>query len=83
MIKVKFLGILRLELGVSELDIEPSVKNVGELVKILANQLNKPLKQIKDNIIFVNDTNIHSLKMFRTQLADNYVVLFLSPVSGG
>lgn len=82
MIKVKFFGVLRLDLGIVETEAEAST--VKELLEVLKNSIDK-LKDVnlKDYVIFVNEDNIVKLKMFRTKLNDGDVVSLMSPVSGG
>ncbi|MDR3217104.1 MAG: MoaD/ThiS family protein [Clostridiaceae bacterium] len=82
MVKVNFFGVLRLDLGMSEVTGEG--KNVAELLDNLKRTI-EPLKELnlKNYVIFVNGKNISDLKLFRTKLSDGDEVTMLSPVSGG
>lgn len=82
MINVKFFGVLRLDLGVSGVQIEAS--DVKELCKVIPSVVEKATeKELKSSIIFVNGKNITKLKMYKTKLSDNDEVLFMAAVGGG
>jgi len=84
MIKVKFFGLLRLDLKSEGVTFDASeVKDIRELVEKLTPIYPDFHESFSDQIIMVNDANITSLKFFKTKLKAGDVVLMLSPVSGG
>ena len=84
MIKVKFFGLLRLDLKSEGVTLHPSeASDVKELVARLSSLFPHFTEDFADQIIMVNDVNIINLKFFRTKLHEGDTVLLLSPVSGG
>jgi molybdopterin converting factor small subunit len=82
MIKVKFFGVLRLDLKTTETEIE--AKTLKELYEKLSKnyeQLNP--KTLKNYITFVNGINSAKLKMQKTKLNPSDEVVIISPVAGG
>lgn len=82
MIKVKFFGILRLSLQKSSVELE--AENVSDLINNICKLMPEAdYNDLRNSIIFVNDTEIVKLKGYRTKLRQGDEVMFLSPVSGG
>lgn len=81
MVKVKYFGLLRLDIKKSLDDIEAS--NIEDLIKIISNKYNIEINEIKNSIIFVNGQNINQLNGFKTKLKDNDEVQLFSPAAGG
>ncbi len=85
MIKVKLLGLFRLDTGIKELDVE-SVKSVKELYPLLLEEAKKvnptttiTSKDIDGCIVLVN--GVQSKKT--TKIKDGDEVYLMSPVCGG
>jgi len=84
MIKVKFFGLLRLDLKSEGVEFPPSeVSDVRDLLAKLPALFPDFPESFADQIIMVNDVNVINLKFLRTKLKDGDTVLMLSPVSGG
>lgn len=82
MAKVKFFGVMRLDIGIAELDIDAD--NIHTLLKIIADTTDKfTIDDLKNSIIFVDGVNIMDIKKYKTKLNNSSEVLFLSPVGGG
>ncbi|MFZ5353051.1 MAG: MoaD/ThiS family protein [Bacillota bacterium] len=82
MIKVRFFGIMRLELGVSSIELE--AQDVAGLLTAVSRKYETAKhEKLKNSVIFINDRNMNELKGLRTKLKNGDVVMFLSPVSGG
>lgn len=82
MIKVKFFGILRLTLGKGSIEIE--AVSVSDLINKLCKLMpDASYTDLRNSIIFINDTEIVKLKGYRTKLQSGDTVMFMSPVSGG
>lgn len=82
MVNVRFFGMLRLDIKKSSIMIEAG--SIEELLNVLNEGYEEiNLNQLKNSIIFINDTNMNALKRYKTKLKDGDEVLFLSPVSGG
>lgn len=81
MVIVKLFGTARLKFNEKEVQVEAST--VKELTVVLAERYGVKAKDIRQFLIFVNDSNITALKMFRTKLNDGDVIMLLSPASGG
>ena len=82
MVKVIFLGVLRLDIRESTIMIE--AENINDLIRILDVKYTRiDVKQIQNSIIFINGVNMNKLKRYKTNLKDGDEVIFLSPVSGG
>lgn len=82
MVKVKFYGMIRLNAGLAELELE--AKTIGELIGLIdykVEGLNE--KDLKNCVILVNQINMLKLRKLKTTLKDGDEVLFLSPASGG
>lgn len=82
MVKVKFFGILRLTLRKSSVEVE--AESVSDLINNLCKLMpDASYTDLRNSIIFINDTEIVKLKGYRTKLQNDDTVMFLSPVSGG
>lgn len=81
MIEVKFFGTARVKFQVRSIEVEAS--DVKELISVVAERFSIREKEVKQFLIYVNDVNIASLKMYKTKLKDGDKVMFLSPASGG
>lgn len=81
MIKVKLFGSARVQFKEKEFEIE--AKTVNDLIDLVAKRYQVKKKDIKQFLIYVNEVNIHELKMYRTKLNNNDVIMLLSPASGG
>lgn len=81
MIKVKFFGVLRLDL--KSPGIKVTARDVKEVLKKLSIQYNVNYKSLSNSIIFVNGIDIVSLNGLKTSLKDGDEVQLFSPVSGG
>lgn len=82
MINVKFFGMLRSILKLSQLTIEAST------VKTLIDNIEKKTqitckKELRQAVIFINEVNFLKLKKYSTKLSPGDTVAFLSPASGG
>ena len=75
MITVKLFGLVRLETGIKELQIEAA--NVKELKRQLIRYL--PEEKIKGCVLFINGK--HSNRF--TKLKDGDQVMLMPPVAGG
>ena len=71
MIEVKFFGTARVKF------------QVRSIISVVAERFCIREKEVKQFLIYVNDVNIASLKMYKTKLNDGDKVMFLSPASGG
>lgn len=76
MVKVVFFGRLREEFG-NEMEVE--VKNVGELLNILANKKEFFKRMVEYVVVSVN----HKLATMESELRDEDVVSIFFPPSGG
>jgi molybdopterin converting factor small subunit len=82
MIKVKFFGLLRMDLKCEGLECKADT--VADLLTEIAAHLPQiTVAELKDCLIFVGDDNIANLKLFKTKLKDGDVVHLMHPVSGG
>jgi molybdopterin converting factor small subunit len=82
MIKVKFFGALRLDLGTASVEVEAST--VQEVYEKLAEMFAMlKAKDLKNYVTFVNGENIVNLKMQSTELNSGDEIILMSPVSGG
>lgn len=75
MITVKLFGLVRLDTGIKELQIE--AKNVGQLQKALARYI--PEEKIKGCLVLVEGKPANRF----TKLHDGDQVMLMSPVAGG
>ena len=85
MIQVKIFGPLREMLGMGSLRVDASqAGTVSELLAVGSNTTGaaKP-SELQKASIFVNGTNITSLKLLRTPVKPGDEVVLLSPVGGG
>ena len=76
MITVKLFGLLRLDSGIKERQLE--AKNVKEILEALA-KLGIPKKDLDGCIILVNGSSANK----RTKLNSGDMVVLMSPVAGG
>ncbi len=93
MVKVRFFTLLRLELGIRELDIEiKSVKRLIEILKATEEKAPKPfLHKLMDEkgrllnsaIILVNGKNVHHLDRLETPIKDGDEIDIFPPGGGG
>ncbi len=83
MIRVRFFGLLRLDLGIREITVEAA--NVKELLVAVAAHTNGMFtaKQLKGYLIYVNGTLSTKLKGYRTKLKDGDEIIMMNPSSGG
>lgn len=82
MVKVRFFGTVRMKIKESYIEIEANrVDRLLKTISLLTNEVT--LVDLKKSIIYVNGTNIDSLKLYRTALKEGDEVQILSPVSGG
>lgn len=82
MVKVKFFGLLRLDLKIKEIEVEAST--VNQMLEKLSEQIpSMTAKDFKGYLIYVNGTPINKLKNFRTKLKDGDEVVMMNPASGG
>lgn len=78
MIKVKFMGLLRLESGIRELELEvDSVKALYEALMKQSDAITR--KKLDGCVIFINGRQGSR----RSRLADGDEVILMSPVAGG
>jgi molybdopterin converting factor small subunit len=85
MIKVRVFGPLRETLGIGSLRVDASqAGTVNELLTVVSKMTGaaKP-SELQKASIFVNGTNIISLKLFKTTVRPGDEVVLLSPVGGG
>ena len=76
MITVKLYGLIRIESGIKEKQLEAT--SVKEILKILADY-GIPKKDLQSCIILINGKNGKK----RSKLADGDTVVLMSPVAGG
>ena len=76
MITVKLYGLLRIESGMKEKQLEAS--SVAEVMKILAD-CGIPMKNLTGCIVMVNGKSANR----RRKLTDGDTVVLMSPVAGG
>ena len=76
MITVKLFGLLRINSGIKEKQMEAA--NVKEVLDIMAG-CGIPSKDLNSCVILVNGNNASK----RTKLKDGDTVIFMSPVAGG
>lgn len=82
MIKVRFFGFIRSQIGLSYAEIDAD--RIDEALKLICKEYrNIKLDTLKDSLIFVNSINIADLKRFKTVLKEGDEVMILSPVAGG
>lgn len=82
MVRVRFFGFVRIQIGVSSAEI--AARTVEEaLMEICSENGNIKLSILKNSLIFVNSVNISELEMFKTVLRDGDEVMILSPAAGG
>ncbi|MEG1646086.1 MAG: MoaD/ThiS family protein [Clostridia bacterium] len=82
MIKVKFFGVGRLEVGKTPFEVE--AKTIKELIAVMAKTQEKYKEaDLKKFLVYINEVPIKKLKMYRSALKDGDVVMFMSPASGG
>ena len=81
MVKVKFLGLLRMDLKTR--DAEFNAVTVEELLAQIASSFPISVNDLRNCIIFVRGKNITQQKLFKTELKDGDEVLFMNAVSGG
>ncbi len=85
MIKVRVFGPLRETLGIGSLRVDASqAGTVNKLLTVVSRMTGaaKP-SELQKASIFVNGTNIISLKLFKTTVRPGDEVVLLSPVGGG
>ncbi|TAH63041.1 MAG: MoaD/ThiS family protein [Gottschalkiaceae bacterium] len=82
MIKIKFFGILRLKVEISSIEIESD--RIDKLLNKIADIFKEiTLDDLKKCIIYVNDTDISELKLYKTKLKDGDEIQIFSPAAGG
>jgi len=81
MIRVRFFGLLRLDLKCEGIETEAS--DIKELLLRLRTLFPDFPEDFADQIIMVNDINIINLRFLKTKLKHGDTVLMLAPVSGG
>lgn len=77
MVRVKFYGILRLNTGKSELEVEAN--RVDQAIQQVAAQSNVGIMDLKRCTILVNGKQAR----MRSKLAAGDMLVFLSPAGGG
>jgi molybdopterin converting factor small subunit len=81
MIKVKFSGLLRLDLKSSGIECEATT--VEELLTKIADYYPISVADLRNSIIFVRGKNIVEQRLFKTKLHNGDEVLLMTPASGG
>lgn len=82
MVKVKFFGLLRLDIKLKEIEVEAN--SVKELLFAVAEKTQVfSAKELKGYLIYVNGTLSTKLKGYRTKLCDGDTVIMMNPASGG
>ena len=76
MITVKLYGLLRIQSGIKEKQLE--VSNVTEILEALA-ECGIPRKDLNSCVILVNGNSANK----RSKLTDGDTVVLMSPVAGG
>ena len=76
MITVKLYGLLRIESGIKEKQLDAS--SVREVLEALA-ECGIPAKELKGCVVLVNGTAANR----RSKLTDGDTVVLMSPVAGG
>ena len=76
MITVKLYGLLRLESGIKEKQMEAS--GVKEVLEVLA-ECGISKKDLNGCVVLVNGNSANK----RSKLTDGYTVVLMSPVAGG
>ena len=76
MITVKLYGLLRIQSGIKEKQLE--VSTVTEILEVLAD-CGIPRKDLNSCVILVNGNNANK----RSKLTDGDTVVLMSPVAGG
>lgn len=77
MIEVKLFGVMRLQTGISHLQVDAD--NVSQAITKITAQEQVSKKALKECIIMVNGRR----KTGRTKLKDGDEIVFLSPAAGG
>ncbi|MCF7858605.1 MAG: MoaD family protein [Candidatus Cloacimonetes bacterium] len=92
MIKIKFYSLIRLHLGINEIQIEADKISIYDLLQIAEKQLDKLLLHLLINadyeiipgtMILINGRNIFHLKKLDTIVQDGDVVSIFPPGGGG
>lgn len=81
MVKIKFFGLLRLDIKLKEIEVEAA--SVKELLSAVAGRTGFTVKELKGYLIYVNGTLSTKLRGYRTRLNDGDVVIMMNPASGG
>lgn len=81
MVEIKFFGLSRSKIGKSQIDLE--AESIKQMIKVLSEETGLTKRQLKQNLIFVNEVNIQHLKMWKTKLNDGDKITFFTPSSGG
>lgn len=82
MVSVRFLGLIRLKIKLSTIQL--TAKRLDELLLKINEQFNElNIEDLKKSVILVNGKNIIHLKVFKTKLSDGDQVEIMSPVGGG
>ncbi len=81
MVTVKLYGAARVQFKEKQFTIEAA--SVAELLDVVAARYGVKRKDMKQFLIYVNEENIHTLKMYQTKLNEGDEVMLLSPASGG
>lgn len=81
MVNVKFFGIIRLLIKISDIDVEANT--VGEALKKISKEHEVELNALQNSIILVNEENIVNLNKLKTKLYDNDEIKILSVGGGG
>lgn len=78
MITVKLFGLLRLNSGVKEVQLEAdSMKQIFDLLLVQSDKISK--KELESCVIFINGTPGSK----KSKLSDGDVITLMSPVAGG
>ncbi|NLB72789.1 MAG: MoaD/ThiS family protein [Firmicutes bacterium] len=85
MIQVRIFGPLRESLGMGSLTVDASqAGTINELLPVVGKTTSAAtLSELRKASIFVNGTNVTSLRLLRTPVKSGDEVVLLSPVGGG
>lgn len=81
MVNVKFYGLIRLLIKISNINVEANT--VDEALRKINKQYEVGENILHNSIILVNEKNITNLKMFKTPLFDGDEIKIFSAGGGG
>ncbi|MDD3947753.1 MAG: MoaD/ThiS family protein [Clostridia bacterium] len=82
MITVSLYGLYRLKSNETMYEFEEA-KDIKQLLLLVQAASGIPVKELKQAVIFVNDTPIDKLGLFRAKLNGGDRISIISPASGG